>query len=322
MSSASGAKSGATCAHCGKEEALLEVDLKRCLRCKRVAYCSKECQKAGWKTHKNTCRMEVDLKAVDTDIAQSIVGCADDEARCHTLEHCAMDHWAAGEYEKAARYIEWVTDFLGCMERFRDQGRAMCRVAEQLRNSHQDEEAHQWATRARDLGVQHGFFQTEMAAVLQLAEQDIKKGRLKEGVDQLRHALTVTRFCEDENEAELLQRNALHSMMDALEGLAMESGEEQEEQEEMITRFQKAIATWSCPGGCNCGIQTFEFLGHDYRVLLLARRGDEVGAAREMKAMLELVMQHTEVFRAFAERGASCSPSAQLILQTLRFVPM
>ncbi|KAJ1489408.1 hypothetical protein T484DRAFT_1780303 [Baffinella frigidus] len=114
MSSASGAKSGATCAHCGKEEALLEVDLKRC-------------QKAGWKTHKNTCRMEVDLKAVDTDIAQSIVGCADDEARCHTLEHCAMDHWAAGEYEKAARYIEW--------------------VAEQLRNSHQDEEAHQWATR-------------------------------------------------------------------------------------------------------------------------------------------------------------------------------
>lgn len=40
--SASGAKSRATCAHCGKEEALLEVDLKKCLRCKRVAYCGRE----------------------------------------------------------------------------------------------------------------------------------------------------------------------------------------------------------------------------------------------------------------------------------------
>ena len=27
-------------------------------------------------------------------------------------------------------------------------------------------------------------------------------------------------------------------------------------QEEMITRFQKAVATWSCPGGCKCGVQT------------------------------------------------------------------
>jgi hypothetical protein len=86
------------------------------------------CQKAGWKIHKKKCRLEVDLKAVDVDIAHSIVDCADDEARCRTLEHCAMEHWSVGEFEKAARYMEWNTDFLGCMERYRDQGRAMCRV--------------------------------------------------------------------------------------------------------------------------------------------------------------------------------------------------
>lgn len=38
------------CLQCGKDAAL------KCARCKRVWYCSKDCQKASWKTHKRVCK--------------------------------------------------------------------------------------------------------------------------------------------------------------------------------------------------------------------------------------------------------------------------
>jgi hypothetical protein len=41
-----------SCAHCGAQGA---VELKRCSRCKRAAYCGAACQKAGWKAHRKTC---------------------------------------------------------------------------------------------------------------------------------------------------------------------------------------------------------------------------------------------------------------------------
>jgi len=38
------------CDYCGKEG-----DLKRCARCKKIWYCSRECQKKGWPAHKHSC---------------------------------------------------------------------------------------------------------------------------------------------------------------------------------------------------------------------------------------------------------------------------
>mmetsp|Transcript_20965 Transcript_20965/g.58981 ORF Transcript_20965/g.58981 Transcript_20965/m.58981 type:complete len:264 (-) Transcript_20965:14-805(-) len=39
------------CDYCGGEE-----NLKRCSRCKQIWYCSRDCQKKGWKSHKPRCK--------------------------------------------------------------------------------------------------------------------------------------------------------------------------------------------------------------------------------------------------------------------------
>ena len=56
MPSSGGSKptssAGSKCDHCGKTAS----DLKACGACGKVRYCGKECQKAGWKTHKVDCK--------------------------------------------------------------------------------------------------------------------------------------------------------------------------------------------------------------------------------------------------------------------------
>ncbi|KAF9207771.1 hypothetical protein BGZ49_010593 [Haplosporangium sp. Z 27] len=41
----------AKCYRCSKEQ----TDLKRCSKCRVATYCSRECQKEGWKAHKKQC---------------------------------------------------------------------------------------------------------------------------------------------------------------------------------------------------------------------------------------------------------------------------
>ena len=40
------------CAGCNQQA----VGLRRCARCQKVAYCSRECQAAHWPQHKRDCR--------------------------------------------------------------------------------------------------------------------------------------------------------------------------------------------------------------------------------------------------------------------------
>ena len=47
------------CAFCEESPLRAALTLSRCGRCKQVAYCSVECQKAHWKVHKNSCKKAV-----------------------------------------------------------------------------------------------------------------------------------------------------------------------------------------------------------------------------------------------------------------------
>jgi radical SAM protein with 4Fe4S-binding SPASM domain len=45
------------CEKCGKKE-----DIKRCAKCKMLAYCSRDCQKSDWKKNKRICPQLVALR--------------------------------------------------------------------------------------------------------------------------------------------------------------------------------------------------------------------------------------------------------------------
>ncbi|CAD6577525.1 MAG: hypothetical protein ASARMPREDX12_008386 [Alectoria sarmentosa] len=44
-----------TCAKCHKTQAEVSLPLKRCAKCQNQWYCSRDCQKADWKSHKAFC---------------------------------------------------------------------------------------------------------------------------------------------------------------------------------------------------------------------------------------------------------------------------
>lgn len=48
---------GGKCGSCNKDQSQLSKSLKTCAKCKRVQYCSRECQKKDWKSHKRACAL-------------------------------------------------------------------------------------------------------------------------------------------------------------------------------------------------------------------------------------------------------------------------
>ena len=80
-------------------------------------------------------------------------------------------------------------ELLGKIQRFRDQGEAICVVAGTLQTLGRQKEASPFYQRARDVGEAHGFFSVESRACLGLGLGAIKDGRSEEGVELLQNAL-------------------------------------------------------------------------------------------------------------------------------------
>jgi hypothetical protein len=185
------AANAASCAHCGKQ--LLAP--KRCSICKNISYCGAECQKAGWKRHKKTCEPPLPLRQVRERFEKAhatgdwrgvlklegrmeeLMG-ADDYnnntilaafARAHDLgyESTANSEHALSFIRVQERRVE----LLGNMERFRDQGDALCSLGDHLHILGKRQESEAFFQRARDLGAQHGFFSLRDAQRVQRVPQ-------------------------------------------------------------------------------------------------------------------------------------------------------
>ena len=197
------ATSAECCALCGKQV----VGLKRCSRCKQACYCGAECQNADWKRHKKGCAPPVPLQDVTARLfvarvagdwrgvlkcegrmEELLAGQSDDatEMILKTFSTARqMGSQAAGSTDHARSSVgleERRIPFLGKLQRFRDQGEAMCNLSGILRELDRNSEATTWFQRARDVGAAHGFFTLESRACTGLGMAAMDEGRDEEGL--------------------------------------------------------------------------------------------------------------------------------------------
>ena len=261
------ADSAECCAHCGEQGA----GFKRCSRCKQASYCGAECQNADWKRHKRKCAPSVPLQDVvmKLDAAQAAEdwrGVLQWEGRMEELmahrpeDFCSeilsvfsnahrMRFLATGSKDHSRSYVglmERRIPLLGELQRFKDQGKAMCHLSNILHSLERKSEAATWSQRARDVGAAHGFFSLESKACVGLGEAAMKEGRHEEGVALLRNALVAAELNElDDPQYEL---DALKSLVYAL--FATNSIDEVEP---LVLRYReatKAIESYREAGFC------------------------------------------------------------------------
>ena len=87
-------------------------------------------------------------------------------------------------------------DYLGKLQRFRDQGSCMCGIGCKLLFLERKTEAYSYFQRARDVGAAHGFFSLESHACSFLGSASIDEGRTEEGLELLRNALAAAKLNE------------------------------------------------------------------------------------------------------------------------------
>ena len=173
------AKAMSSCSQCGKQRKAL----KRCSRCKQASYCGVTCQNAAWKGHRKTCLTvedvfdKVDAAHLCRDWREVIKweGRMEEmmedqpDAVCHDLlEMFSFAHGRAlnstGSKDHCLSTVRLETrrgDLLGKMQRFRDQGVALCSVSEQLLTLGKRQEAAGYLQRARKIAEKHGFYSVE-----------------------------------------------------------------------------------------------------------------------------------------------------------------
>ena len=232
-----------SCAHCGKPGRAL----KRCSICKHAWYCGAECQNAAWKGHKKTC-----APPLSTDDVRARVDAAGDagdwrevlkwEGRmdemmegqpdviCKLILRRFMAAHNTGKLSTVSetlpnrsphhslssiRLAEQLIDFLGKRQRFRDQGEAMCDLADDLRWAGRGQEASSYYQKARKVGEAHGFFSVECRACLGLGRDKMGEGCHEEGLNLLRNALAASRLSENKGWS-TCELPVLRELIDAL----------------------------------------------------------------------------------------------------------
>ena len=213
MCDAPAQRSPSACAHCGSKR----LELRRCLRCKAVAYCGKECQAAAWKGHKATCEpidaLRARVRAARTPTQYSAI-----MQRYHMLDMLLEGQSAAAsldiltafshahQWRMAAFAREVTTDedvaivcnieeqrqpLLGEIGRPREQGESMAFLGVLLAGHGDSPTARSWFKATREVGSQCGDFWLEFRAACGLGCVAAREEEFEEAVPILLHAAAV-----------------------------------------------------------------------------------------------------------------------------------
>ena len=308
----------ASCAYCGTQG----VGFKFCGGCRQVAYCGAECQKTAWRGgHKTTCGKPLlspeDLAKVYAKVlAASAVddwrevlkweGRMEELVKHSSNEECVADlnvfihahlsgqlaTGSTGHFFSIARLINRRVELLGKMERFRDQGEAMCTLSSTLIAAGKREEGERWYQRARDVGAAHGFFSVESSACLGLGELSMQQGRHEEGAELLRNALVAANLSEHEGEVES-DREEMH-VLDALITALFDTAAI-DEVEPLVVRYRElAKAETDRIGGLSRrGLWSFYFNARLHEVPCLRPSSwDPLHTARPMQSIKTANVSH------------------------------
>ena len=248
-----GARAG-SCAHCGKQL----LARKRCSNCKQVSYCGVECQKAGWRGHRKTCEPPLPLGEVGERVSAAhrthdwrgvlkwegrmeelLEGRPD--ASCNLILYAfsrahEMGNKSTGSSDHSLSVVRLEgrrVELLGKLQRFRDQGEALCTIAKCLFSLRRKQETATYFKTARDLGAKHGFFSAESDACLGLGRLALSEGRHEEGMELLRNAVAAASLNESDDTT--YERNAFHHLIEAL----IDSNEI-DELEPLVARYREA----------------------------------------------------------------------------------
>jgi hypothetical protein len=221
-----------TCSHCGTQG----EGFKRCSRCKESSYCSAECQTAAWKRHKKTCappllwqkvldKMDAAHAAGDWQevlkwgwrVDELLGWQPDDWGRKVVLTSFITAHKAALSATLSKEHasapillLEQLVILLGKMQRFADQGEAMCEMGKHLLFLSRQRDAASWFVRAREIAAANGFFFIECNSCMGLGRVAMVKGHHEEGLALLRNALVAAPLNElDDPKFELAALEAL-----------------------------------------------------------------------------------------------------------------
>jgi len=253
------ATSEESCVQCGKQG----TGFKHCSVCKHACYCGVACQNANWKRHKKKCAPPVPLQEVAAKInsAQSegdwrgilqwegrmeeLVADQSDDDGSGTLKVFSGAHqsgfYTTGSDDHARSSVELHErriPLLGKLQRFRDQGVAMCNLSVFLRYLERKSEAATWYQRARDVGAAHGFFSLESKACIGLGNAALEEGRHEEGLALLRNALVAAELNELDDPV-----YELHALQWLISTLFAEKSFE--EAEPLVIRYREAAKAYS-----------------------------------------------------------------------------
>jgi hypothetical protein len=273
--------SSASCAHCGKNGG----GFKRCSICKEASYCGAACQHANWKRHKKTCKPPLSLSDVLVKVSDAVVakdwrGLLKFEGRMEEMMALISDasrekvlaafSWAHQEGRRATgrndhrlaivSLEERRIPLLGNLQRFLDQGEAMCEIAGSLLKLVRGADAARWFERARDVGAAHGFFSLESTACWGLGKLAMVGGRHEEGLALLRNALVAAELNELDDPA--YELDAMGSLIPALfKTRAID------EADPLVARYREAAKAYSEKKGGFCELRSLFYSARLHEVL-------------------------------------------------------